>query len=591
MNAKGKTKVNFDDCLDDIKLSLQSIHNANPGLPVYLLGESMGGAIALRAASMYPDLVDGLISSVPASERFNQGKTSMKVFFNLLTGTNLANVGGDVVNQATQNSKLKAAWEGDPLDRLNLSPQELIQFQDFMNNNHDAAKRVSTMPVLFVQGNGDHLVKPEGTWELFNDVASTDKSFLAVPGEHLIFEEAQTQDPAVRDQNFRIISAWLATKVGYRHQGNWRGGLASAGTSNAGGTTTGGAGMGAPPGPNAGTWGGGGMGAPVGNNAGTWGGGGMGAPIGDNGGTRGGTSGWNAGNNGTGGLSSSGGAWGGGPTNGAGSAFGGGRPGINLQGLESQAQLIDSGQYPTAIAQLEQIRSQRPNDPNVIALLGKAYFRNGQTDQAAQLFRAAMRARRGGGDQAQALNSYLLNMSGAPTPVAVTSNVGQPTPTPDTSGSPFASFIRRISGSLAGGQFGGGTNGGASLENGPHGGNISGTGTSGGAFTGIGSANSGIVAPASKAKVYAFYANWADQCKDLPSTMNRLASTYGNLADITQVNIEDAASDNLVDRYKIGPIPTVVFVAPNGQVTSTIIGASQYDNYDQAMKSATRGVY
>jgi acylglycerol lipase len=218
MRAGGKAKMDFNQCLEDVKQTLTSIRAANPGLPVYVLGESMGGAIALRAASMYPDLIDGLISSVPAGERFKQERTSAKVFLNLLSGRNIMDIGGDIVNQATQNAKLQAQWKNDPLSRLNLSPAELIQFQDFMNSNHDAARKVVDMPVLIVQSNGDQLVKPEGTWQLFNDIASRDKSFFAVPGEHLIFEEAQTQEAGLRDQNFRVISSWLSTKVGRRHR-------------------------------------------------------------------------------------------------------------------------------------------------------------------------------------------------------------------------------------------------------------------------------------------------------------------------------------------------------------------------------------
>jgi acylglycerol lipase len=221
--AGGKAKVDFNQCLEDVRLALQAIRAANPGLPVYVLGESMGGAIALRAASMYPDLVDGLISSVPAGERFKQEKTSAKVFINLLSGKNVLDVGGDIVNQATQNEKLRAKWKDDPLSRLNLRPEELIQFQDFMNANHEAARKVTDMPVLIVQSNGDQLVKPEGTWQLFNEIVSKDKSFFGVPGEHLIFEEAQTQEPGPRDQNFRVISSWLSTKVGRRTRSRFPG--------------------------------------------------------------------------------------------------------------------------------------------------------------------------------------------------------------------------------------------------------------------------------------------------------------------------------------------------------------------------------
>lgn len=481
MKAQGKTKVNFDDCLLDIKQALESIRAANPGLPVYILGESMGGAIALRAASMYPDLIDGLISSVPAGERFNQGKTSMKVFLNLLSGFDITNVGGDVLNSATKNAKLQAKWAGDPLARLNLTPQELIQFQDFMNSNHEAAKKLSDMPVLFVQGNGDQLVKPEGTWELFNSVASKDKSFFAVPGEHLIFEEAQTQDPGPRDQNLRVISSWLTTKVGRRARRG--GGMYRASTPG-----------------------------------GTYGGG-------------------------------SGGAYSGGPSG----VFSGAGPydRINTQGLEVPVQMMSSGQYTEAIAELERLAVLRPNDANVLALLGRAYYQSGRPDKAGYIFRRAMRMSRMGGDQAQAFNSYLLDMSRQ----AQSGGGNQYSTTQSATAYPFAGF--------GGTSFGGATGAGSSWN----------------------SAAAGAVSPAGKGKVYAFYAKWAEQCKGVGDILNQISSLYGDRVDIMRVDIEDAMSDPLVEQYKVGPIPTVVFVAPNGQVSSTIIGESNYTNYEAAAKS------
>lgn len=436
MQSGGKSKVDFNQCLEDIKQSLQSIRAANPGLPVYVLGESMGGAIALRAASMYPDLIDGLISSVPAGERFQQERTSAKVFLNLLSGRNIMDVGSGIVNQATQNIKLKSQWQGDPLARLNLKPEELIQFQDFMNFNHDAARKVSTMPVLFVQGNGDQLVKPEGTWQLFNAVASKDKSFFAVPGEHLIFEEAQTQDAGVRDQNFRVINSWLSAKVGHRNRRG--GGMAGGGTY--------------------------------------------------------------------------GGGYGSRPTS-----------QINIQGLEQQSQLIDSGQYAAAISQLEKLMVQRPNDPNVLRLLGKAYYQSGRPDEAGTMFRTAMRLRRGATGavadqtQAQGLNAFLLSLFG-------------------------------------------------------------------GAVPGVLGISNLRFAPTAKGKVYAFYANWADQCKGINPAMSQLTAAFGDRVDVGLVDIENPSYDALVEQFKVGPIPTVVFVAPSGEVSSTIIGESTFANYEAAVR-------
>jgi len=455
MKAGGKGNVNFDEALSDIKQTCESIRAANPGIPLYILGESMGGAIALRAASMYPELIDGLISSVPAGERFNQGKTSMKVFLNLLSGFNVANVGQDIINQATQNAKLKSQWQGDPLSRLNLSPQELIQFQDFMNTNHEAAKKVANMPVLFVQGNGDQLVKPEGTWELFNDVAAKDKSFFAVPGEHLIFEEAQTQDAGPRDQNFRIITSWLTNKVGRRHG---RGGMNTAMV-----------------------------------------------PGGQFGG-------------GYGGRANPGDVY-------SASAVQYGRPAgarapINTAGLEQQVQLIDSGNATAAISQLEQMRMQRPDDANIVGLLGQAYMKNNQPDLAGRMFRRAMRLNRGG-DQSRAFNTYLLSLGN--------SWLGN-NPTIPTS----------------------------------------------------------VLPSFSKGRVYAFYANWVDQCKTMNDALTRLFITYGDRVDFQRIDVDAAGSDALVEQFKVGPIPTVVFVTPSGQVSSTIIGESTPANYESAIKAITR---
>lgn len=516
MNAGGKAKVNFDDCLADIKQALESIRAANPNLPVYILGESMGGAIALRAASMFPELVDGLISSVPAGERFNQGKTSMKVFLNLLSGFDVSNVGGDILNQATRNSKLKTQWSEDPLARLNLTPQELIQFQDFMNTNHDAAKKLANMPVLFVQGNGDQLVKPEGTWELFNAVASKDKSFFAVPGEHLIFEEAQTQDPGPRDQNFRVIQSWLSTKVGRRNRGRQRADI-SPGASGAGYTGT-----------------------PGSYNYQSASGTGYNYP------------------------------------GAAGMPNASGTPvaAVSDAALAPAAQLLDQGRYAEAISQLESLRTQRPNDPQLLGLLGRAYYMGGQPDRAGWYFRSAMRAGRRGGDSSRMLNNYMLQMSSEaqrqpPQTVA-------PTATPVSPGQstlsslmmPFAGFAGKL---MFGNPSSAATTGGA---------------PSAGAVQASALTSAATPSPVTgRGKVYAFYAKWADQCKGLSDILTRLSSMYGDRVEVTKVDIEDTKSDPLVDQFKIGPIPTVVFVAPNGQVTSTVIGECTYSNYEAALKN------
>ncbi|MDZ4832884.1 MAG: alpha/beta fold hydrolase [Candidatus Melainabacteria bacterium] len=210
MEAKGRERVDFEHCLNDVRTTLKVVRRVHPGKPVFLLGESMGGAIALRVTSLYPELVDGLISVVPAGDRFKQGKTHLKVALNLFSSPNKPmKLGEGVVRQATQNEALRKSWLEDPLARVNLSAKELLQFQNFMNGNHEAAKSIMKTAVLIVQGCQDKLVRPEGTVELFNDLGTADRQIVLIPkAEHLIFEEAQ-----FTEEDITTVNTWIAAHL------------------------------------------------------------------------------------------------------------------------------------------------------------------------------------------------------------------------------------------------------------------------------------------------------------------------------------------------------------------------------------------
>jgi alpha-beta hydrolase superfamily lysophospholipase len=199
-DAEGKEQVDFDGCMADIQSTLKVLRRAHPQLPIYILGESMGGAIALHATAKFPDLIDGLVSSVPAGERFKSKKSSMNVALHAIEGgfNKPFDIGTSVIKQATEKPELREAWGNDPLNRLELSPRELMIFQHFMDQNHEAAPLIKDKPVLMVQGCLDKLVKPEGTVELFNELGSTDRRIQLIEhGEHLIFEESQCSDAAL----------------------------------------------------------------------------------------------------------------------------------------------------------------------------------------------------------------------------------------------------------------------------------------------------------------------------------------------------------------------------------------------------------
>jgi alpha-beta hydrolase superfamily lysophospholipase len=198
--------VDFEGCLQDVKAALEYVHKEHPGAPVFIVGESMGGGISLQAASRYPELVNGLISSVPGAQRYHKGKDSLSVGAHLLTGPRRTmDVTKIVVDRSTQKEDLRAEWLKDDLARFQISPLELMQFQTFMDANDKAAKKIATTPVLMMSGTEDALVKHEDQESLIKDIPSPDKHQVFIVGaEHLILEEGQFDDGVVS-----LLDSWL----------------------------------------------------------------------------------------------------------------------------------------------------------------------------------------------------------------------------------------------------------------------------------------------------------------------------------------------------------------------------------------------
>ena len=211
MNTKEHRQVDFEQTMRDVLASLKAMRQAHPDLPIVILGESMGGAIALQAAAIYPDEIDGLIACVPSGDRFGNKSTSMKVAMAFVRSPNKPMaIGRKIVKQASTDQELRQDWSDDTQARLELSPRELMQFQLFMNQNLVRAKDIRSTPTLIVQGANDHLVKPQSTIDIFNAISAPQKDLLLLGNsEHLIFEKGQFNDHVVD-----VLTSWIDRNAG-----------------------------------------------------------------------------------------------------------------------------------------------------------------------------------------------------------------------------------------------------------------------------------------------------------------------------------------------------------------------------------------
>lgn len=211
--SKGQDDLQIEDCVKDLIEVIKLIRDDNPDKPLFVLGESMGGAIALHVAAQAPELMDGVICSVPSGARHQGASTALKVGFKYIKSKNKPmNIGEQVIKQATEQESLRSDWSNDPSARLKLTPKELVSFQTFMGQNIDVAKRIKNTPVILFQGDNDRLVKKTGTYDLFEAIGSKKKTLILLGNtEHLIFEAGQFQD----DVTLGVID-WM-TFHGQRH--------------------------------------------------------------------------------------------------------------------------------------------------------------------------------------------------------------------------------------------------------------------------------------------------------------------------------------------------------------------------------------
>lgn len=199
-------KVDFYNTLIDVGTHISWLQRIHPGVPIFLLGESMGGAVALQATAMFPDSVKGLIASVPGNEYFGASQTSLDVARRFVRRPHKPiDLSPEVVDRATDKGELKKSWKNDPAARLQLEPLEILEFHQFMKRSHQMAKRIDRTPVLMLHGVQDKLSKPDGTIKLFKELQTKDKNLVMFGhSEHLILEDAQFDQHIIE-----VVSSWL----------------------------------------------------------------------------------------------------------------------------------------------------------------------------------------------------------------------------------------------------------------------------------------------------------------------------------------------------------------------------------------------
>lgn len=177
----------FDAVVEDLHLLVGTARDAHPGLPVVLLGHSMGGLIATRYAERHPDGLAGLALSAPLIG-------SVGVASQLLALDVLPDVPIDPA-VLSRDESVGAAYAADPLvwhgpfKRPTLAGIATALLELALDS-----QRV-TGPVLWQHGDADELVPIEGSRRAIGLLREAKVSERVYPGaRHEVFNETNRDE-------------------------------------------------------------------------------------------------------------------------------------------------------------------------------------------------------------------------------------------------------------------------------------------------------------------------------------------------------------------------------------------------------------
>lgn len=88
----------------------------------------------------------------------------------------------------------------------------------------------------------------------------------------------------------------------------------------------------------------------------------------------------------------------------------------------------------------------------------------------------------------------------------------------------------------------------------------------------------------SRPTVIDFYASWCQPCKQTNTALDKLKESYGDRVSFMRVDVDDPNNDRIIDQYEVSPIPTLVFLNPEGEVVTFTIGFSGDKGIDDNIK-------
>ena len=195
----------FDTVVEDLAALVADAARQHPGVPLTLLGHSMGGAIALACALRHPERLHDLVLSAPALGA-DPAVPTLQVRLVRLLSRWLPDVGALKLplEAISRDPEVIQAYKDDPMVYCGAIPaRTLAELFDAMSTFPGTVGALR-LPVLVLHGTGDTLVALEHCLPVYDRIGSQDKTVITYEG---LFHEVLNEPE--RERVVADLLAWL----------------------------------------------------------------------------------------------------------------------------------------------------------------------------------------------------------------------------------------------------------------------------------------------------------------------------------------------------------------------------------------------
>ncbi|MBX9690377.1 MAG: lysophospholipase [Candidatus Obscuribacterales bacterium] len=211
LKPKGeRTEVNHELSYADILKTVQSVRAKYPGVPLIVMGESLGCTFCMRLAGEHPELVDGVILSAPAvrvNPKMYASPSDIKAGVKaIVSPSHQVNLHNFFMELVSSRPEVCNEMIDDPFIVKSLSLKDLLSTDIFVDKTVSWSRNTSDhLPLLVIQGSNDKCVVPKHLTDLMMNMKSDDMR-IAWKGSygHLQLETVFMRAPVIDS-----IGMWL----------------------------------------------------------------------------------------------------------------------------------------------------------------------------------------------------------------------------------------------------------------------------------------------------------------------------------------------------------------------------------------------